>query len=87
MIKNYAGIIHTNMQTLSKTYTQIMSNKYAEHMQKLCNTYAEIMQHICNIYAKHMQELCKHYATHIQKLCQTKYATNIKNKIQTNMQK
>ena len=39
MIKNYAEIIDKNMQTLSKTYTQIMSNKYAENMQNICINY------------------------------------------------
>ena len=61
------------MQTLSKTYTQIMSNKNAGNMQKLFDQNAEIMQHISQRYAKHMQEhmqktfnkVCRHIWTRI----------------------
>ena len=66
------------MPALRKTYTEIMSNKYAEHMQNLCNKYAEIMQQICNIYANTMQHIYRNYATpNMPKLCRnyaTKYA-------------
>ena len=34
------------MITLSKTYAQIMSHKYATNMQQLCKQYPEIMQNI-----------------------------------------
>ena len=75
------------MPALRKTYTEIMSNKYAENMQKLCNKYAEIMQQICWTYAKHMLQLCKHYAKHIPKLCHEQICPTYAEIMQTNMQK
>ena len=67
MIPKYAEIIHESMHTLSKIYTQIMSNNHGQNLQRLCQQYGEIVQQRCKTYAKHTQELCKHNAKQMKK--------------------